>query len=400
MRPIKDRKGRVIKLFGTVQDVTERKLLEQQVLNSEKLAAIGELAAGVAHEINNPLQGVTGYAQLLDDRKDLPDDVRDDLHRIYNESQRAVRIVQNLLRFASQQKPAKTALDINEVIKGALELRAYELRTEDIKVSLQLEPGLPWVVADYGQMQQVIINIVTNAEQALFSMKRKGNITIKTEKANNVVRISIADNGPGIPAEYLDRVFDPFFTTKEVGSGSGLGLSMCHGIVTEHGGTILAQSQAGQGATFIIELPLVAEEQGEEQAEIVEERTPRRSKKASGTILIVDDEESIRNILTRVLSQEGYQADTAVSGKAALKKLAQRAYDLLILDFKMPDMGGRELYGNLKVKYPEMADKVLFSTGDTMTGETHTFITSTGRPFLSKPFNHQELLKLVEETIG
>ena len=242
-------------LLGSFMDINEKKKLDSQMLIAGKLASIGELAAGIAHEINNPLTIVTGYAQLLLENDSIPKEMASDLQKIYDESQRVVKIIQNLMRFARRNNPGKDSVDVNDVIGRALELQHYELVKSNITLTTHLASGLPLLMADFNQLQQVFLTIMTNAQQALLEIKGKRKIAITTSAEKGFIRISIADNGPGIAAENMTRIFDPFFTTKEVGSGSGLGLSVCHGIVSEHDGKIYVESTAGKGAAFIVELP-------------------------------------------------------------------------------------------------------------------------------------------------
>jgi two-component system cell cycle sensor histidine kinase/response regulator CckA len=386
---------------GFFRDVTQRKQAEQQALVNAKLASVGELVAGVAHEINNPLTGIIGYAQLLADRQDVPQNIKDDLQKIYEESRRTVRIVQNLLRFARQYKPEKSLVDINELLERTLELEAYKRRTSNIELSTKLAADIPLMLADYNQLQQVILNIMTNAQQAITDTKRKGKITVTTETVEDYVRVSITDNGPGISPENMTKIFDPFFTTKPEGSGSGLGLSVCHGIIVEHGGNIYAESTPTKGTTFTIELPIATGEQAvirDEKPAKKSSRRPRR--KMTCNILIVEDEPGIRAVLTRNLSAEGYQAQTVPDGKAALDKLAKNDYDLIFTDLKMPGMTGRELYEAIKKKHPNSAEKVVFITGDVMTAATHDFLVSTGRQYLIKPFDSKDITGVIEKVLG
>ena len=242
-------------LLGSFMDINEKKKLDSQMLIAGKLASIGELAAGIAHEINNPLTVVTGYAQLLLENKNIPESMANDLQKIYDESQRVVKIIQNLMRFARRNNPGKDSVDVNEVIGRALELQHYELVKSNITLTTHLASGLPLLMADFNQLQQAFLCIMTNAQQALLETKGKRKITITTSAEKGFIRVSIADNGPGIAAENMTRIFDPFFTTREVGSGSGLGLSACHGIVGEHDGKIYVESTLGKGAAFTVELP-------------------------------------------------------------------------------------------------------------------------------------------------
>ncbi|MBM4446485.1 MAG: response regulator [Chloroflexi bacterium] len=236
----------------------EKGKIEQKAQLASRLASIGELASGVAHEINNPLTGVIGYAQLLLAREDIPEDIRHDIEIINEGAQRVAGIVKKLLAFARQTRPEQRYVNINELIRNSLDLQAYALAANNIKVSLQLAGDLPMTIADPGQLQQVFLNLIMNAQSAMQSARDSGKLLIKTGHADNVIRISFKDNGPGIPKKNLERVFDPFFTTREVGQGTGLGLSACYGIITEHKGKIWAESEPGKGANLIIELPVIA----------------------------------------------------------------------------------------------------------------------------------------------
>jgi len=245
------------------------------------------------------------------------------------------------------------------------------------------------------------LNIITNAQQAVAENKRKGKIIVVTDAIEDYVRIAITDNGPGIPTENIDKIFDPFFTTKPEGSGSGLGLSVCHGIITEHEGNLYAENTLGKGTTFIIELPIVTGEQA-----VIKEEKPakKRSRKArqktGGDILVVEDEPAIRAILRRNLSAIGYQAQAVADGSDALDKLVNNVYKLLLIDLKMPGMSGIELYEAIKKKHPSSAERVVFITGDVMTGKTHDFLVSTGRPYLMKPFDSADIKDVIEKVLA
>jgi two-component system NtrC family sensor kinase len=248
-----------IELVGVARDVTARSELEQQLQLAGRLAAVGELAAGVAHELNNPLAAVQAFAQYLAEREGLDEDAKKDVGTIYREAQRASRITGNLLSFARRHIPEKSLISINEVLERSLELHAYRMKVSGIEVVMDLEPGIPQTMADFHQMQQVFVNLVTNAEQAIATARGHGRLEATTRMSGTTIQITFADDGPGIPEDHLKSVFNPFFTTKGVGEGTGLGLSICHGIVTEHGGSIRVDSQPGQGAAFTIELPVACE---------------------------------------------------------------------------------------------------------------------------------------------
>ncbi|MEL7563148.1 PAS domain S-box protein [Dehalogenimonas sp. 4OHTPN] len=242
-------------ILAIARDITERRRMENQLVVTDRLASVGELASGIAHEINNPLTGIIGFAELLKE-KELPADVADDVDVIYREAMRCAEIIRNLLTFARQHHSERQLLNVNNVVEKVLELRAYEQRVNNISVTRRLDAGLPAVHADFFSLQQCFLNIVINAEYFMRKAHNGGNLTVATELAGDFIRITFTDDGLGIPPEIVDRLFDPFFTTKEVGKGTGLGLSICHGLIQSHGGTIRAENAPGGGASFIIDLPL------------------------------------------------------------------------------------------------------------------------------------------------
>jgi two-component system NtrC family sensor kinase len=252
---LRDDKGEIIGFRGVGRDITERRKIEEQLMLADRLASIGRLVAGAAHELNNPLTAVIGFSDLLLAR-DLASDVKADLYIVNQEAKRAAAIVKELLAFAREQKIEKTLVNINSVIQEVLQEHRYEQRANNIEVDVRLDPALPQIMGNGPQLQKVFASIITNAEQAMLEAHGRGRLTISTEQVGNTVRVSIADDGLGISPDNMKKLFTPFFTTREVGEGSGLGLSVCHGIVTEHGGKIYATSEFGKGATFVVELPV------------------------------------------------------------------------------------------------------------------------------------------------
>jgi len=366
-----------------IRDVTDQKMLQEQLIQSEKMSAIGQLVSGVAHELNNPLAGISAFAQLLLTEKRFPPDQRTAAEMIYAEARRASRIVQNLLTFARQHKPERTSTSLNQVLDDALELRGYELRVRGIEVVRDYDEDLPETMADAHQLQQVFLNLITNAEQAM--EKRQGNtqrLTVSTRRASNVIRIEVEDSGPGIPPNLLERIFNPFFTTKPTGSGTGLGLSISLGIVREHEGKIWAENAPTGGAHFTIELPLVASQESEQFA-----GTPTSA--AAGErlrILVVDDEASVRVALQRYFASRGHEIETTASGRDALARLREGTFDAVVVDMRMPDLSGEQLYEELRVKDPAHAERVIFTTGQLVDEQVRNFLASTGRPYIPKPF--------------
>lgn len=249
-----DRNGETL-ILSVVRDITQRKRMESQMVMTDRLASVGELASGIAHEVNNPLTGIIGFAQMLLE-KDLPDEVHEEIKIIHDEAERAANVLRNLLSFARKPAPYKSKINLNSTIEKVLRLRAYEQRLDNITTATSLAADLPEVYADNSQLQQCFLNIVINAEHFMKTAHGGGRLTVNTTQVSDMVRVTFHDDGPGIPQESIGHVFDPFFTTKEVGEGTGLGLSICHGLVKAHRGRIWAESTPGYGTAFIIELPI------------------------------------------------------------------------------------------------------------------------------------------------
>ncbi len=377
------------------RDLTERRRLEQQLIQSDKLSALGQLVAGVAHELNNPLTSISGYAQLLLRNRTLNDEIRADLEQIRQQAERAGRIVRNLLMFAREHKPERLATQINEVIQSTLALQVYQLRVDNITVQLDLDPELPSTVADPHQLQQVLLNLITNARQAM-NERGSGILTIRTRRHEaadgRYIEISISDNGVGIPAQYLDKVFNPFFTTKPVGQGTGLGLSICYGIIQEHQGQIWIESREGVGTTVFIRLPIIETSVGVPaplSAAADTESGPQQR------VLVVDDEESVLRMLQRLLGELGHQTTVVSDVDSALRELATRPYDLVITDLRMPQKSGFDLSEEIRRLYPHLADRIIFISGDTLsTLKPHQKEQLRDR-LLSKPFSISQLAELL-----
>ena len=381
-------------ILGVMRDISERKKaeserreFEQKAQLTSHLASVGELASGVAHEINNPLTGVIGYAELLM-QEDVPEHIKDDLGVIHDGAQRVASIVKGLLKFARQTRPEQVPVNINEIIEVSLRLRAYELETNNIKVVTVLSTRLPLTVADPGQLQQVFLNLTINAETEMKLARGKGKLVIQTEHINDIIRISFKDNGPGIARKNLKKIFDPFFTTREVGKGTGLGLSICHGIISGHGGKIYAESKLGKGATFIVELPVISQH----KQVIKRSKSPGKPIGArKARILVVDDEAVVRQLLSQLLKKEGYSVETFDNGREALSRIKKDGYDLILLDVKLPGMSGSEVYERIREISVSLTKRVVFITGDVMGADTESFLARTKAPFIAKPFNLENL---------
>jgi len=368
-----------------IRDVTDQKMLQEQLIQSEKMSAIGQLVSGVAHELNNPLAGISAFAQLLLAEKRFPPDQRTAAETIYSEARRASRIVQNLLTFARQHKAEKVPTQLNQVLDDTLELRGYELRVRGIDVRREYDESIPETMADAHQLQQVFLNLITNAEQAM--EQREGQhhhrLTVRTRLSTEAIRIEVEDTGPGIPPNLIERIFNPFFTTKPTGSGTGLGLSISLGIVREHEGRIWAENAPQQGARFVVELPITTPRTSGEHAAVA----PMHAVGSDTLrVLVVDDEASVRVSLQRYLAGRGHQVETTASGEDALTRLKASKYDAVIVDMRMPDLSGEQLYERLRSNDPTHAERVIFTTGDLVNEQMRRFLDGTGRPCVPKPF--------------
>jgi two-component system NtrC family sensor kinase len=366
-----------------IRDVTDQKMLQEQLIQSEKMSAIGQLVSGVAHELNNPLAGISAFAQLLLAEKRFPPDQRTAAETIYSEARRASRIVQNLLTFARQHKAEKGPAAINQVLDDTLELRGYELRVRGIDVRREYDEALPDTMGDAHQLQQVFLNLITNAEQAMERAEgRHHRLTVRTRRSGDAIRIEIEDTGSGVPANLLERIFNPFFTTKPTGHGTGLGLSISLGIVREHEGRIWAENAPQGGARFVVELPVIAPRaSGEFPAALAAHPVGD-----SLHILVVDDEASVRVALQRYLAARGHDVETTASGQDALGLLRAGEYDAVIVDMRMPDLSGEQLFEELRSADREHAERVIFTTGDLVSEQMRRFLDGSGRPCVPKPF--------------
>jgi PAS domain S-box-containing protein len=400
--PMFDEHRRVSKCVYLMRDITEaveakekERELQQELNITSRLASIGEVAAGIAHEINNPLTGVIGFAQMLT-QMDVPEDIKEAVEVIDDGAKRTAGIVEKLLTFARRNKPEKEYVDINSILMSAIDIRAYEMRINNIEVTTDLVLDLPRTMANVGQLQQVFLNIIINAEHAM-AAHEGGTLSIKTERVNGNVRVSIGDDGPGISKENIGKLFDPFFTTKDSDEGTGLGLSISYGIIKEHGGIIRVESKLGKGTTFIIDLPVLTEVEKTE----VDEASKQGTENVTGAkILVVDDEPNICRVLDRLLTREGHNVETMSCAQMALEKLNGTKYDLILLDIKMPGMNGIEFYNHLKDIAPSLQRKVVCITGDVISAKNKAFLEKAKIPCITKPFAVDELIHRVKLGLG
>lgn len=375
------------------------KTTQAQLIQSEKLSGIGEFIAGVAHELNNPLTSVMGFAELLE-KSDVGANYKRHVEIIHKSAQRCHKVVQALLSFARRHTPERKAVSVNSLIEAALEILQYQLRTSNVEVILKLDPTVPQTMVDPHQMQQVFVNLINNARQAIESHQPKGWIKVTTARNGESIQVILQDNGPGIPPENLSKIFDPFFTTKEAGKGTGLGLSLCYGIIKEHGGTITPRSRPGEGAMFTIELPVtneVAETEGENSG--AKGDTSHLREGVGKRVLVIDDEEPILHMVREALTPRGYEVDTATDGESGLKRLSQKNYDVALCDWKMPGLNGQQVYERLHSINPALSSRVIFITGDVVNERTRKFLEQQNKICLPKPFTIAEFRAAVKKMV-
>jgi signal transduction histidine kinase len=397
-----------VRMEALVRDVSERKKLDDetrdiyhQLLQAEKMAALGQTISGVAHELNNPLATILSWAERLSQRPGLDDPVRRGLETILGESERAARIVRNLLTFARKRQTTRAMVDVNQVVRETLALRAYEQRVSNISVIDALAAGLPQVFADGYQLQQVLLNLVINAEQAMLSANGRGILVVRTwhDAEQESVILEINDDGPGIPDELKPKIFDPFFTTKEVGQGTGLGLTVAYAIVQEHGGRIRLESRAGVGASFYVAMPLSGAQLP--PGPLVRQPLSETAANLAGaSVLVVEDEAALASAVIDALREAGYLVEHASDGKEALAMVTGQAFDAVICDLKMPRLDGKAFYRTLSAGAPGLAKRVIFVTGDVVGTDAEDFLEQSGCRWLAKPFRLGELLRVLREVLA
>ncbi len=399
--PIKSEDGTITGHIHVSRDMTEQIVLKDHLFQTEKLAALGQLLAGVAHELNNPLTTVLGFSQLLLEKPGLDPAARDSIQRVVEAADRTRRIVSSFLTFSRHHQPEKRLVDLNALLEETLALQEYEMRVHNIQIRKELDPRLPQARVDPHQIQQVFLNLFLNAYQAMLEAHQKGTLTVRTALKSPerlphgaYIEIAIADDGPGISPDQIHKVFDPFFTTKDVGKGTGLGLSIAYGIVREHGGNLYAKSHPGEGTTMFIELPVL---RGADPLQQEKETPPAQPFRAR--ILVVEDEEAIARLIQTALRARDHQVEIADSGETAWDLLCRSTYDLILTDIKMPGQGGKAFFVKAQEAYPNLAKRFLFVTGDIASPQTESFLSQAGCRHLAKPFNVDDLYRAVEEML-
>jgi len=372
------------------EDHTDRRRLQERLVQSEKLSAIGQLIAGVAHDLNNPLTSVVGFADFLAETAEVPPRLREPLRVIQQEAERASKIVKNLLSFARRQETRQVA-SLIPILEATVGLFRNQLSGEQIELQLELDPTLPDLDLSPNQVQQVFVNLLQNAAHAIMAVNRPGTVRVRARHWLEGAAVDVSDDGPGMLSEVAARVFEPFFTTKNETQGTGLGLSISQGIIKEHGGRITLTTAPGAGATFTVEFP--ARVPGR-----IHPPQPAEPAAPGGLrVLVIDDEPHILHYLRATLEAWGHIVETAMDGQAGLERALTEPFDLILSDLRMPRVGGREFYEQLTLRSPEAAGRVAFSTGDTVRGDTMAFLEAQGRPCLQKPFSLAELRSLLRD---
>ncbi|MCH8285683.1 response regulator [candidate division KSB1 bacterium] len=366
-----------------------------ELVQSEKLATVGQLVAGVAHELNNPLAIIMGYADLLISDVETDEKFISRLEKIHLATMRCAKIVNNLLKFSQKSKIEKKVVNINDLIRETLELFEYQFKVNDIKVKRKLQEDLPTTLCDPQQIQQVFLNLISNSYDAMAKQDDNKSFEVIAKLKNDMIVIEFRDTGPGIDKVNQRKLFEPFFTTKEVGKGTGLGLSLSYGIIKEHNGEIEYDSSYTKGAKFIIQLPVIGE-----PALKVSKKQPAYSIDSNTKVLIVDDEDDIISFQQDILSNYSCEVDVASSGKKALTKLNKKGYDVIISDIKMPGkIDGINLYKELKKIKPGLEKRMIFTTGDIVSVKTQKFLEDVDNLYLKKPFLISEFIDKVNQCL-
>jgi signal transduction histidine kinase/ActR/RegA family two-component response regulator len=389
----------------------ERARLLQELLHAERLSAVGRIMAGAAHDLNNPLAVVVGTLDLLR-REPLDPRLAERLGRVSAQAHRAVKIVRSLLALARKRPARRVPVDVSHLIEETLELEGYALRTAQVTVHRALDRTAPPVLGDPDQLQQVLTNLVLNATEALRGTCRPGALRVATrwDRATERLVVTVADDGPGVPGPAAPHVFEPFFTTKGDGQGTGLGLAICRQIVESHHGRIGVASRPGEGATFTLELPVVAAAPERAGGTAARERampgvgagpgTPEAAGSGQAEVLLVEDEPVVGDLLAEYLALEGHRVDRAANGREALERVRGRTYRLIVSDVRMPDVDGPTLYHELQTASPELTRRMVFITGDVMSPETRRFLEETGLLYLEKPFSIGEFQAVVRRALA
>jgi len=401
--PLFDAAGKITGVVASARDVTESRQFEQQLAQKEKFASMGQMMAGAAHELNNPLTAILGVSDLLRERA-TDEATRRQVEIVLQQARRAAGIVQNLLAFARPPVLGRTTVRLDELIQRALQLQQASLRQKNITVDFQPPASLPTIVGDPKLLTQVFLNLITNAEQAISSVRDHGALKISLDCSEGNLTATFADDGPGISPENAGKLFDPFFTTKRPGGGSGLGLTISLAVAKEHGGRIEVQTSSPGGATFRVVLPVPTENfsQPATSAPLTEggRTAPALPHVLRGhSALVVDDEDSIREIVQEGLSARGMAVEGAASAEEALAHLAKNSYDVVLCDFNLPGLNGEQLFNQLRAQANVSPPRFVFMTGDMLEPDVIASFQKRGAHLMQKPFHVAALVTLLSELL-
>ena len=400
-----DRQRDVVQIEAVFRDTTELRRLKdrsrdlyQQLLQAEKLAVLGQTISQVAHELNNPLATILGWAERMQEQNADSKSKRG-ADAIVAATERATRIVRDLLTYSKPRPSTRSMIDLNHVVRETLELRAEEQAANNIDVVTALAAGLPPVFADAHRVQQVLLNLMNNAEQAMVASHGRGSLVVRTwhDAALNTVSFDVSDDGPGLAPEIRTRIFDAFFTTKPVGEGTGLGLAVAYNIVKDHGGRIRVDSEPGRGTSFVVDLPVSAT--SEPPPPPPPAPLPKESFR-DASVLVVEDEHLLANAMREGLQDAGLKVDVAGDGEEALARIRKGGYDAVICDLKMPRVSGMMIYRAIAAGTPSLARRVIFVTGDVAATDAERFLAESGCRWLVKPFRTDALLRAVRDTLA
>ncbi len=401
--PLADETGKIEGVVLSGRDVTELKRLEEQLIQAEKLAAMGQMLAGVAHELNNPLTAILGVTELLRERPHVEESTQRQLELTHRQARRAARIVQNLLEFSRPASPQKKSVDLNSIIDRTLQLHEHSLRRNNVEVDFRPQPDFPGVVGDANQLIQVFLNLVTNAEQAIREVRDSGRIQLRFARIGSRISVTFQDDGVGIRPESVPRLFDPFYTTKRPGGGTGLGLSICLSIIREHGGTIEAEALPAGGSAFTVYLPVAADQTTRPSTNLsgaVVAAAPNLNLLKGRSVLVLDDEESLRSLLFEGLTARDLRVDCAGTLEEALLFVSQRSPDVILCDLNLSHDGnhvsGKLAAERLLAAAGNPKPTLMFMSGDLL--DSADFPPSLSAPLhLQKPFRVSDVLALLQE---
>ncbi|MDQ7824679.1 MAG: hybrid sensor histidine kinase/response regulator [Candidatus Eremiobacteraeota bacterium] len=401
---------------GKIDTARELQFIKERVVHVEKMAGLGKMFVSMANELNNALSGIIGYTQLLLENSECPETMKKDLEVVSSHAHRTHRILKGLLAFSHLQKIGRESINIHDVLDYAISLKLAYLKYDGIEVTTDFSGEALEMMGNPDELLHLFTNLLNNAHQALKHHQGGKVITVKTECRHGIIRVLVSDTGPGVPPSHRDKIFDPFFSTWGEKESLGLGLSICYGIISEHGGSLYYEEGPGGGAQFVVELPLRKEIPGLQKGaahirstftadmkvpqdkESASSQTPQQDI-SSKRILLIDDEDSILSMLNDALITEGFEVLALSDSERALDVLDSEDFDLVISDVKMPVVSGIQIYSFIEKKKPHLLEKIVFITGDIIDNTTRSFLKSAGNPYFAKPFVVKQFISFIRSII-